>query len=118
MLATGSSAFVPPIAGIDQVPYLTNETVFDHVAAIRDLIVLGGGPSHIDMWDIKPHAPLEYRGPFQPIETRINGVPRESQSHEVDHVRIFPDGSRIALEIEWNNKDPFFDRDLENFRSG
>lgn len=50
------------------------------------------------------------------VEKRINDVPRESQSHEVDHVRIFDDGSRIALEIEWNNKDPFFDRDLENFK--
>jgi hypothetical protein len=50
------------------------------------------------------------------IEKRINDVPRESQSHEVDHVRTFADGSRIALEIEWNNKDPFYDRDLENFK--
>ena len=49
------------------------------------------------------------------VEKRINGVPRESQSHEVDHVREFAAG-RIALEIEWNNKDPFFDRDLENFK--
>jgi hypothetical protein len=50
------------------------------------------------------------------IEKRINGVPRESISHEVDHVRSFPDGRVVALEIEWNNKDPFFDRDLENFK--
>lgn len=50
------------------------------------------------------------------IEKRINDQPRESQSHEVDHVREFLDGSRIALEIEWNNKDPFYDRDLENFK--
>jgi hypothetical protein len=50
------------------------------------------------------------------IEKRINGVPRESQSHEVDHVRTYKDGSRVALEIEWNNKDPFYDRDLENFK--
>jgi len=50
------------------------------------------------------------------VEKRINGVPRESQSHEVDFVRTFEDGSRIALEIEWNNKDPFYDRDLENFK--
>ena len=50
------------------------------------------------------------------IEKRINGVPRESISHEVDHVRTFPDGRVVALEIEWNNKDPFFDRDLENFK--
>lgn len=54
------------------------------------------------------------------IDKRINGVPRESISHEVDHVRNIAslDGtpSVIAMEIEWNNKDPFFDRDLENFK--
>jgi hypothetical protein len=41
------------------------------------------------------------------VEKKINGVPRGSQSHEVDHVRAFDEGARIALEIEWNNKDPF-----------
>lgn len=50
------------------------------------------------------------------VEKRINNVPRESVSHEIDHVRTFVDGTRIALEIEWNNKDPFYDRDLENFK--
>lgn len=50
------------------------------------------------------------------VEKRINNVPRESQSHEVDHVRSFDENNRIALEIEWNNKDPFYDRDLENFK--
>lgn len=50
------------------------------------------------------------------IEKRINGIPKESISHEIDHVRQFEDGRIIALEIEWNNKDPFFDRDLENFK--
>src|SRR6266851_6581628 len=54
------------------------------------------------------------------IKKTINDEPRESISHKVDHVRIFerPNGKRyrIALEIEWNNKDPFFDRDLENFK--
>ena len=50
------------------------------------------------------------------IEKRINNVRRESVSHEIDHVRTFESGARIALEIEWNNKDPFYDRDLENFK--
>ena len=54
------------------------------------------------------------------IKKTINDEPRESISHKVDHVRVFdrPDQGRyrIALEIEWNNKDPFFDRDLENFK--
>ena len=31
--------------------------------------MLEGGPSHIDMWDLKPEAPSEIRGPFQPIAT-------------------------------------------------
>jgi hypothetical protein len=54
------------------------------------------------------------------IKKTINDEPRESISHKVDHVRVVDreDGQRyrIALEIEWNNKDPFFDRDLENFK--
>jgi hypothetical protein len=37
-------------------------------------VVLGGGPSHIDMYDLKPDAPSEYRGPFNPIATRVPGV--------------------------------------------
>jgi Restriction endonuclease BglII len=40
-----------------------------------------------------------------------------SLSHEIDHVRAFgPNEWVFALEIEWNNKDPFFDRDLESFK--
>ncbi len=38
------------------------------------LFFLCGGASHIDMWDMKPHAPMEYRGPFQPIATSAPGV--------------------------------------------
>lgn len=49
------------------------------------------------------------------VEKRINGVAREAISHEIDHVKEFGPGV-IACEIEWNNKDPFFDRDLENFK--
>ena len=49
------------------------------------------------------------------VEKVVNGVPRESTTHEIDHVRSLNRGV-IALEIEWNNKDPFFDRDLENFK--
>jgi hypothetical protein len=35
---------------------------------------------------------------------------------EVDHVRAVPGVGTIGCEIEWNNQDPFFDRDLENFK--
>ena len=37
-------------------------------------VVLDGGPSHIDMWDPKPDAPDEIRGPFKPIATKLPGV--------------------------------------------
>jgi hypothetical protein len=50
------------------------------------------------------------------ISKRINDVEKEAITHEVDHIRTMPDGTVLALEIEWNNKDPFFDRDLENFK--
>ena len=38
------------------------------------MIVLAGGASHIDTWDMKPDAPAEIRGEFQPIETSAPGV--------------------------------------------
>ena len=49
------------------------------------------------------------------IKKIIDGIEKESISHEIDHVKVFPKGT-FALEIEWNNKDPFYDRDLENFK--
>ena len=49
------------------------------------------------------------------IRKVINGDEKASTSHEIDHVRKDISGT-VALEIEWNNKDPFFDRDLENFQ--
>ncbi len=35
---------------------------------------LWGGPSHLDMWDPKPGAPLEFRGPFSPIATKVPSI--------------------------------------------
>lgn len=44
-------------------------------------------------------------------EILIDGIPRKSPTHQIDCFK-----NRVALEIEWNNKDPFYDRDLNNFR--
>lgn len=49
------------------------------------------------------------------VQIIVDGTEREATSHEIDHVRRAGNGT-LALEIEWNNKDPFFDRDLENFQ--
>lgn len=38
------------------------------------VIFLNGGPSHLDMWDMKPQGPVEIRGEFQPIATTVPGV--------------------------------------------
>jgi hypothetical protein len=38
------------------------------------LLWLWGGPAHLDTWDPKPGAPLEFRGPFTPIATRVPGI--------------------------------------------
>jgi hypothetical protein len=37
-------------------------------------LFLFGGPSHIDLWDMKPQAPLEIRGEFRPVATRVPGI--------------------------------------------
>ncbi len=44
VIATGSRPVAPPIPGLDAVPYLTNETVFEQTQAPEHLIVIGGGP--------------------------------------------------------------------------
>lgn len=37
-------------------------------------LFLEGGPSQLDMWDLKPNAPAEIRGPYKPISTSVNGL--------------------------------------------
>lgn len=49
VLATGSQPAVPPVPGLDQVPYLTNETIFDARPEPEHLIVLGAGPAGIEL---------------------------------------------------------------------
>jgi uncharacterized protein (DUF1501 family) len=73
------------------------------------LVWLGGGPSHLDLFDPKPKAPAEYRGPFTTIATRTPGVrftellPRlAAQSHKYSLIRSnvnFNDGHREAGSI-------------------
>jgi hypothetical protein len=44
-------------------------------------------------------------------EIVVDGAGTLSPTHEVDEYK-----NKVAVEVEWNNKDPFFDRDLNNFR--
>ncbi len=49
VIATGSSPLVPPIPGLEKVPYLTNETIFDHRDRPDHLLIIGGGPIGVEM---------------------------------------------------------------------
>ena len=49
VIAAGSSPLVPPIEGLDRVPFLTNETLFEVTEAPRHLVVVGGGPIGLEM---------------------------------------------------------------------
>src|SRR5262249_24433520 len=49
------------------------------------MVCLAGGPSHIDMYDLKPNAPSDVRGDFRPIKTKVPGfeicelMPRQAE---------------------------------------
>ncbi len=49
VVATGSAPMVPPIPGLDTVPYLTNETIFAARDCPRQLLIIGGGPIGLEM---------------------------------------------------------------------
>lgn len=82
---------------------------------IEELVRGGGGEAKGTQRLRNAFAALTWAKTKFELKKLINGVPKQSISHEIDHVRVFDQGA-IALEIEWNNKDPFFDRDLENFK--
>ncbi|HVC97130.1 MAG TPA: DUF1501 domain-containing protein [Pirellulales bacterium] len=58
-------------------------------ASVKSIIMvyLHGGPSHIDMYDMKPGAPAEFRGQFNPIQTNVSGF---------DICELMPLQARIA----------------------
>ena len=55
VIATGSKPIVPPIPGLGDVPYYTNETIFEAPGLAPDLIVVGGGPIGIEMAQAHRH---------------------------------------------------------------
>lgn len=86
----------------------------DIAIPIEELIRGGGGEAQVTQRLRRAlHDRGWQKGIFN-VEKTINERTTFAQSHEVDHVKEYNKGT-VALEIEWNNKDPFFDRDLENF---
>ncbi len=76
-----------------------------------EVIPKGGGKSKISGWIDGEFAKKDWKE--RQFDTRIvvDQTELKSPTHKVDCFK-----NRVALEIEWNNKDPFFDRDLNNFR--
>jgi hypothetical protein len=78
----------------------------------RDWIEVGGGNRSKIAMEIDGF--LMKRG-WRPknfdTKVQVDDLEMPSPTHEVDCFK-----NRVALEVEWNNKDPFFDRDLNNFR--
>lgn len=72
---------------------------------IEEIIAGGGGEAKGTQRLRRALTELKWPKTTFTVEKRINGKPREAISHEIDHVRTFEAGT-IALEIEWNNKDP------------
>lgn len=87
----------------------------DATLPAEELVRGGGGEGELTQRLRKGLSNLGWNKHSFEIKKTVDGVEKESISHEVDHVKSFDQGT-FALEIEWNNKDPFFDRDLENYK--
>lgn len=92
------------------------ESVLVDLTIPVESLVRGGGGEHETTQGLRRRlADIGWHKHNFEVKKFIDGVEREAISHEVDHVRKLANG-KVAMEIEWNNKDPFFDRDLENFK--
>jgi hypothetical protein len=78
----------------------------------KSWIEVGGGrKSKVAEWIDGELASKGWEAKNFDTKITIDAVSLESPTHEIDCFK-----NRVALEIEWNNKDPFYDRDLNNFR--
>jgi len=112
VVATGSSAGVPPIPGLDTVPYLTNETVFDLTEGPEHLIVIGGGPIGCELAQAHRRlgaevTVLEMFAILGKDDPEVTGVVKRRMREEgialregIKIVRVAPDDAGVSVEIE------------------
>ena len=74
LLTRGVGAILSGILGRFAAPCLATTSTIPSRAKSVILIFNGGAPSHIDLWDPKPNAPSETRGPFSTIRTSVPGI--------------------------------------------
>ncbi|MBT8418481.1 MAG: restriction endonuclease [Silicimonas sp.] len=94
---------------------LLTRVVSEFRIPLAEVISGGGGEAGLTQRLRHELSDLNWRKHRFNVQTIVDGRERAGVSHEVDHVKFAQQGT-LALEIEWNNKDPFFDRDLENFQ--
>lgn len=88
------------------------QSVLDGFRLYRSKVLApGGAKSEISGWIDSQLTTRGWREKKFVTQIRVDDRTIDSPTHKVD---CFKNG--VALEIEWNNKDPFFDRDLNNFR--
>lgn len=112
VIATGSSAGVPPVPGLADVPYLTNENLFDLKQLPTHLIVIGGGPIGMEMAQAHRRlgAQVTVLEMFKPLahddteataivldQLRAEGVNIKSEIR-IDRVEKTDSGIRVSLE--------------------
>ena len=76
-----------------------------------DITTPGGSKSTISIWMDRELTARGWKERKFDTAIKVDDTEIASPTHKVDCYK-----NRIGLEIEWNNKDPFFDRDLNNFR--
>ena len=112
VIATGSSAAVPPIPGLDTVPYLTNETIFDLDERPEHLLVIGGGPIGAELAQAHRRLGAEVTivdaGPVMAKDDpELAGIVARNLSTEgiaihaeAKILKISVEGNQIAMDIE------------------
>ncbi|MBL9190144.1 MAG: mercuric reductase [Opitutaceae bacterium] len=100
-IATGARASAPPIKGLGEVPYLTNETVFSLTTLPRRLLVVGAGPIGCEM----AQAFARFGSQVTLVESAAGILPREDREAAVilraalerDGVRLLCDGKDLTV---------------------
>lgn len=91
------------------------QDVIDCLRAFRfnteEIVVGGGNRSILSRKFDKFLADRGWKETQFQTAIKVDDTVRESPTHKVDNYK-----NGVALELEWNNKDPFYDRDLNNFR--
>lgn len=87
-------------------------TVLAKFRLLKSHVVIGGGNKSLVADSIDSHfKSLGWRETHFDTKIVVDQTEMHSPTHKVDEYK-----NKIAVEVEWNNKDPFFDRDLNNFR--